>query len=218
MFAAWYYPIAFRPAAAASSDSFLVFLFLAVFMLWSSTFSHLAVAAAGTAELAAVPAALVWMLCMAFCGVGVARADLPPFWAWMYRLSPATYLVAGVLAACMHGQEVVCDGAREVLRMAAPEGVGCADFLRGYAEAAGGKVLQDAPDGGCRYCPVRSADEFLAGFDVRYDERWRNFGLLWVYVLVNVVGALGLYWAFRVPKGRKGRGGSGNQIDGHAGK
>jgi ABC-type multidrug transport system permease subunit len=45
---------------------------------------------------------------------------------------------------------------------------------------------------------------FLAQFDLSYDTRWRDFGLVWVYIFVNIGAALGLYWAFRVPK-RKGK-------------
>lgn len=30
--------------------------------------------------------------------------------------------------------------------------------------------------------------------------RWRDFGIIWAYVVVNIVGAIGLYWIFRVPK------------------
>lgn len=32
---------------------------------------------------------------------------------------------------------------------------------------------------------------------------WRNFGLLWVYVAVNIAGAFGLYYLARVPRGAK---------------
>jgi ABC-type multidrug transport system permease subunit len=34
-------------------------------------------------------------------------------------------------------------------------------------------------------------------------DRWRNFGLLFVYVAFNVFGALFLYWLTRVPKKAK---------------
>jgi ABC-type multidrug transport system permease subunit len=43
----------------------------------------------------------------------------------------------------------------------------------------------------------------LDSLGIRYEDRWRNFGLMWVFVLVNVVAALGLYWLARVPKGKR---------------
>ena len=29
---------------------------------------------------------------------------------------------------------------------------------------------------------------------------WRDFGILWAYLIVNIVGACSFYWYFRVPK------------------
>jgi hypothetical protein len=36
-----------------------------------------------------------------------------------------------------------------------------------------------------------------------YSDAWRNFGILWVYVIFNIFGALFLYWLIRVPKVKK---------------
>ena len=41
---------------------------------------------------------------------------------------------------------------------------------------------------------------FLASGDVAYSGRWREFGILWVYVSMNVLGALGVYWLFKGAK------------------
>ncbi|KAG9723024.1 hypothetical protein KCU73_g13820, partial [Aureobasidium melanogenum] len=32
---------------------------------------------------------------------------------------------------------------------------------------------------------------------------WRNFGILWVYIIFNAVAAVGIYWLVRVPKKAK---------------
>lgn len=50
---------------------------------------------------------------------------------------------------------------------------------------------------------MSSTDEFLrsAGVDVgRGVLRWWDLGILGAYVGANVVGALGVYWGFRVRK------------------
>ena len=31
----------------------------------------------------------------------------------------------------------------------------------------------------------------------------RDFGIMWVYILVNIFGAVGIYWLARVPKKSK---------------
>ncbi|KAJ7285824.1 hypothetical protein C8J57DRAFT_1216146 [Mycena rebaudengoi] len=37
----------------------------------------------------------------------------------------------------------------------------------------------------------------------RYSEQWRNFGILWVFIGVNILGAFFFYWLARVPKDKK---------------
>ncbi len=44
---------------------------------------------------------------------------------------------------------------------------------------------------------------FLAQVSSHYSERWRNFGLMWVYIIFNICAAVLIYWAVRVPKNRR---------------
>jgi ABC-type multidrug transport system permease subunit len=53
---------------------------------------------------------------------------------------------------------------------------------------------------------MKSTDTFLAQVDSYYSEAWRNFGIMWAYLVFNVVAALGIYWWARVPKGNKTKG------------
>lgn len=72
----WYYPVGFIRNTTSddqASRGFLIFLFLWMFMLFTSTFSHLAITWIKTAEEAGVLASLLWMLCIAFCW------QVPPF-------------------------------------------------------------------------------------------------------------------------------------------
>lgn len=119
----------------------------------------------------------------------------------MYRVSPATYLVGGVMSASLANSEVVCDP-RELLRLQAPsESMTCGDFLGPYASVAGGRLWNPEESGSvCLYCPITNTNQFLARFEIDYADRWRNFGLLWVYIIFNVITAMGLYWLVRVPK------------------
>jgi ABC-type multidrug transport system permease subunit len=67
----WYYPVGFVQNTTADDQhirGFLVFLYLWMFMLFTSTFSHFAIVCIGTAEEAGVLANLLWLLCIAFCG------------------------------------------------------------------------------------------------------------------------------------------------------
>ncbi len=70
---------------------------------------------------------------------------------------------------------------------------------------AGGSITNPDATSNCQFCSVTSTNAFLTQINVSYDHRWRNFGIFWVYIVVNVVGALFFYWLARVPKGAKAR-------------
>ncbi|KAM0548418.1 hypothetical protein ACHAPJ_009904 [Fusarium lateritium] len=203
MYFCWYYPVGFVRNTTADDQQirgFLVFLFLWMFMLFTSTFSHFAIVCIGTAEEAGVLATLLWMLCIAFCGVGVTYGDIPTFWTFMYRVSPATYIVGGIMSTAVWGSDVTCAD-NEILQMHVPENMTCGDFMGPFVKEAGGYLVDRASTEMCKYCSLATTEEFLGRFYIDYDDRWWHFGLLWVYVIVNIAGALGLYWLFRVPRG-----------------
>lgn len=50
----------------------------------------------------------------------------------------------------------------------------------------------------CEFSSIRDTDVFLGALSSEYCERWRNFGLMWVYIVVNKLGAILVYWLVRV--------------------
>jgi ABC-type multidrug transport system permease subunit len=44
------------------------------------------------------------------------------------------------------------------------------------------------------------ADQFMGQVDIHWDERWRNFGIVWAYVVFNVFITISVYYLFRVRK------------------
>ncbi|EXL73642.1 hypothetical protein FOPG_11102 [Fusarium oxysporum f. sp. conglutinans race 2 54008] len=199
----WYYPVGFVRNTTSDDQAirgFLVFLYLWMFMLFTSTFSHAAIVCIATAEEAGVIATLLWMLSISFCGVGVAYKDIPKFWTFMYRVSPATYIVGGIMSTCVWGSNVKCAD-NEVLQMDVPGNMTCGDYMGPFIKAAGGYLLDRSSTDVCKYCSLATTEEFLHRFNINYDDRWWHFGLLWVYIFVNCAGALGFYWLFRVPRG-----------------
>jgi Fe-S cluster assembly ATP-binding protein len=43
--------------------------------------------------------------------------NIPKFWTFMYRVSPATYLVSGIMSTSVYGSDVTC-AQNEILQMA----------------------------------------------------------------------------------------------------
>lgn len=124
----------------------------------------------------------------------------------MYRVSPFTYLVSGMLAAGCSGGNVVCEEV-EYLKIKPPGNQTCTDYLGPLVDPKSGGMgyIRDPNpvNGLCHYCPMSRADEFLAQINSFYKDAWRNFGLIWVWIAVNACAAVFIYWLARVPKGAK---------------
>ncbi|KAL1889018.1 Multidrug resistance protein [Sporothrix stenoceras] len=191
------------PTHAVAERGGLMFFFLWVFLLFESTFADMVVAGAPTAELGATIALLLFAFCLIFCGVMVPVASLPGFWSFMYRVSPLTYLIGGLLATGIAQNDVECSSL-ELLQFQPPANTTCADYMAPYMQLAGGSLAN--PDAvfpaACQFCSLATTDAYLATVNIFYSQRWRNLGLMFAYIVFNVFAALGLYWLARAPKTR----------------
>lgn len=204
----WYYPIGLYRNAEAT-DSVAMRGFLTVLIIWAtflfaSSLAHMLIAGLPSEEIASAIATLLSIMLYAFCGILAGPNDLPGFWIFMYRVNPFTYLVSSFLSSTL-GQAPAHCAADEYHMFYAPENMTCGEYLQPYVEAAGGYVRNPGAGGEeeCGYCQMDSTDQFLTSINANFADRWRDFGLLWVYVGVNIVGAVFLYWVCRVPKGKK---------------
>ncbi|OQU96073.1 hypothetical protein CLAIMM_02209 [Cladophialophora immunda] len=207
LFFCWYYPIGLyrnaQPTNAVEERGALMWLLILAFMMFTSTFAHMVIASIETAETGGHIANLMFSLCLTFCGVLATPKALPGFWIFMYRVSPFTYLVAAMLSTAVMDADVRC-AENEYLRFNPPPGETCAQYMEPYMNVAGGYLLNGTSSAGgnwsCNYCPIGKTNTFLASLYINPQDRWRNLGLLWVYIVFNVFGALFLYWLGRVPK------------------
>ncbi|KLT39406.1 putative xenobiotic-transporting ATPase [Cutaneotrichosporon oleaginosum] len=201
----WYYPIGlFKnaiPTDSVTERGALMWLLFMTFLLFTSTFATAMVAGIELAETAGNLANLLFSLCLIFCGVLVPLQSLPGFWKFMNRVSPFTYLAEGMLATGLARTNVVCSSA-ELLRLNAPSGQTCGEYLGPWIQQAGGYV-KDPASSACEYCAMDKTDTFLSVFNIYYDNRWRDFGLMWVYIIFNVFAAIAFYYLARVPKNKK---------------
>ena len=202
----WYYPIGLyrnaEPTDAVALRGAQMFLFLWMFLLFTSTFSHMVIAGVEMAEAGGNIANLCFSLCLVFCGVLATPEQLPGFWIFMYRVSPFSYMVAGMLSVGVANTNVVC-AENEYLHFDPPSGKTCGEYMSAFKAAYGGYAQDDNATSDCSYCSMGDTNVFLRSVHAEYDTVWRNFGLLWVYVIFNICGALFFYWLVRVPKVKK---------------
>ncbi|KAJ5701887.1 hypothetical protein N7488_009435 [Penicillium malachiteum] len=175
----------------------LMFLLIWAFLMHCSTFTTMVVASVATAEIGAILSLLLFCFCLIFCGVMASPSDLPGFWIFMYRVCPLTYIVSGMLSTGLANTPVTCADI-ELISVQAPSGVTCGDYLAAYIETAGGAVYNPNATSACEFCSMTESNVYLESLSAYYDDRWRNFGLVWVYVAFNVFATLFLYWYVRV--------------------
>lgn len=201
IYATFYYPVV---GIQSSEQQGLVVVLCIVFMIYASTFAHLCIVALPDAQTAGSIVTLMFSMILTFNGVMQSPTALPGFWIFMYRLSPFTYWVGGMADAVLHGKPVICSQS-ETSIFNPPAGLTCGAYVGPFLQQAPGTLQNPDDTSDCRFCSMSSADQFLAGVNIFWSERWRNFGLMWVYVGFNVIVTAWLYWFFRARKasGRK---------------
>ena len=122
---------------------------------------------------------------------------LPGFWIFMYRVSPFTYFVEGMLGVAVANTEVEC-AQIEYLRFSPPDGQTCQEYITPYQSQAGGYLRDPAATTECEFCAIEDTNVFLSSFGISYSNRWRDFGILWAYCVFNICAAIFFYWVFRV--------------------
>lgn len=215
VYATFMYPVV---GIQSSERQVLVLLLCIVLFIYAGTFAHLCIAALPDAQTAGAVVTTLFAMTLIFNGVMQTPTALPGFWIFMYRISPLTYWIGGMAAAMLGGRAVEC-AADEVSTFNPPSGQTCGQYMSDYLKTAVGTLQNPTATSDCSYCALSNADQFLAGVNIYWADRWRDFGLIWVYVAFNVAAAVFLYWFFRVRQRKaKGSGGLKQRLGGLVGK
>ncbi|KAJ4248431.1 Multidrug resistance protein [Fusarium torreyae] len=207
-FLLWYFPMGLyrnaRESGAEHSRATLVFLFIWLFFVYTTSFAFLAIAGLESAEVAGGIVALLTITMFAFCGIIAGPGNMPGFWIFMYRVNPFTYFVEGFLGTALAKASARC-ASNELLAFSPPDNSTCGEYLRDYISSSNGFLIDPGSTTDCEFCPIASTDKFLNAVHIDFDNRWRDWGILWVFIIFNLVVAVSLYWLTRVPKTRKAK-------------
>ena len=193
-FACFYYPVV---GVQDSARQGLVLLFIIQLFIYASAFAHMTIAALPDAQAASAVVVLLTMMSIIFSGVLQTKDALPGFWTFMYYVSPFTYWISGITSTMLHSRPVVCS-ASENLVFNPPPNMTCMEYLKPLASQAQGILQNPTATEACAYCPLSVADQFLETVDIFWSQRWRNFGIMWAYIVFDIAVAIGVYYVFRV--------------------
>ncbi|KIX01900.1 uncharacterized protein Z518_07839 [Rhinocladiella mackenziei CBS 650.93] len=177
----------------------LILLFCIQFFVYASTFSQMVIAALPDAETAGIISTLMFAMCMIFNGVLQLPDALPGFWLFMYRVSPFTYIIDGIVGTALHNRKVVC-AENELSIFNPPPNMTCGQYLAPYLQSAPGTLYNPTATSKCEYCALSLADQYLSPRGISWSLRWRNFGLVWAYIAFDLFMIPVLYYTFRMRK------------------
>ncbi|KAJ3981928.1 CDR ABC transporter-domain-containing protein [Lentinula detonsa] len=192
IFFGWYYPIGLYRNAEPTG---------ALFLMVTSTFTHMIIAAVEVAENGGNITTLLFSLTILFCGVLVTPSKLPGFWIFMYRVSPFTYLVNAMLSVSLANAPASCSSVK-VSVFNPPSGQTCGQYLCDYISFAGGALANPNATSQCEFHSITDTNVFLAQVNSFYSHHWRNFGLMWAYSLCLPMVKRILFAPSRTGRGR----------------
>ncbi|CUM66587.1 uncharacterized protein PRCAT00004256001 [Priceomyces carsonii] len=205
-FFCWYYPVGLYENAEATDQvngrGATVWLFIMAFYVYISTMGHLCGSFSELPENAGNLAVTLFTFCLLFCGVIATPEVFPRFWIFMYRCSPFTYLIQGVLATSLSNTKLSCTDANFV-RFNPPSGDTCGQYMESYMKIAGGYLLNNDTTSECAFCPMTETNDYLATINVFWSQRWRNWGIFVSFIGINILLTIALFWFARVPKGNR---------------
>ncbi|KAK2687582.1 hypothetical protein QWA68_013529 [Fusarium oxysporum] len=205
-FLLWYFPMGLyrnaRETGAEHSRATLVFLFIWLFFVFTTSFTFLIIAGIDSYEVAGGIVGLLTIIMFAFNGVLAGPGTMPGFWIFMYRVNPFTYFVEGFLGTAVARASARC-ASNELLTFKPPNGSTCGDYMQDYISSADGFLVDAGSTTECQFCPISNTDNFLGVVNIFFENRWRDWGILWAFIVFNIVVATFLYWLARVPKNKK---------------
>ncbi|KAF7316625.1 Brefeldin A resistance protein [Mycena chlorophos] len=194
-FLCWYWTVGFDTDRAG----YTYLVLGVVFPLYYTSLAQAVASMAPNTEIAAVLFSFLFSFIMTFNGV------LQPFrqlgwWKWMYRVSPFTYLIEGLLGQALGKHPITCSSV-ELVRLNPPSGQTCAAYMAPYIGFAGGYLTPETQNAtsGCEFCSTATTDQLLErNFNIFYSHHWRDLGLLFAYIGFNIFALYWMTYVFRV--------------------
>ncbi|KAG1869109.1 ABC-2 type transporter-domain-containing protein [Suillus tomentosus] len=192
-FLCWYWTVGYPTGRAGYT-----FLALSIaFPFYYTTLGHGIASMAPTAPVASIYFTTLVIFMLIFDGVVQPFFELN-WWKWMYRASPFTYIIQGLLGQAVGGQTIICSST-ELVSVNPPMGKTCSEYMDPFLKFAGGYLTNPGAAEGCQYCPYKTTDEYMySRFNIKYSDHWRNLGIIFGFAAFNIIAIFWLTYSMRI--------------------
>lgn len=183
-FCVFYWTVGF---VSSSILTFFTWLIIVIFCMFAITLGQLIAALTPSTTVAALLNPFIFSSLNLFCGVMIPKAQMPKFWSsWMYWLDPYHYIIEALVAVQLHDVEVKC-ASEEFSIFNVPVGQTCASYASTFMTKAMGYINNPNDTANCQYCQYKQGQDFYSGLSMDFDNRWRNLGILCIYLAFNII-------------------------------
>ncbi|OWP03796.1 hypothetical protein B2J93_2641 [Marssonina coronariae] len=184
----FFLPIYYMPGfQSSSSRAGYQFFMILITELFSVTLGQMVAAITPSPFISALLNPFIIITFALFCGVTIPKPQIPKFWrAWLYQLDPFTRLIGGMVVTELHDRTVICTDS-ELNRFPSPSGQNCGEYMSDFFAAGGPGYIVSNVTSACEYCAYKVGDQFYSGLGFRFDNRWRDLGILVAFVGSNLV-------------------------------
>ncbi|GAA5925123.1 hypothetical protein JCM10213_000539 [Rhodosporidiobolus nylandii] len=190
----WYFTVGFPKSTNRAGYAWLMHM---AFEIYFPTFAQAVASFSPTAMAASVLFSTLFSFVIIFNGVVQPYSQLPYFWrSWMYRLTPFTYLIEGLVSNALGGIQLHCKQS-EFQAIVPPAGQDCVAYMTPFTSANGG-YAQVLNDGSCGYCTYSQGDQYLSQLGMSFSHRWRDFGFMWAYIIFNIAWVFAGFYLYSI--------------------
>ncbi|KAG9313738.1 hypothetical protein JVU11DRAFT_6092 [Chiua virens] len=189
-FFCWYWPSGFDTSHA----TFSYLILCVVFPVYYITFAQGIAVISSSGIVASALFSTLFSFSILFSGI-LQRYSQLGWWKWMYRVTPFTYLVEGLLGPALEHKLITCSP-NELATIEPPSGMTCSAYMDPYISFAGGYLTNPNATTDCEFCPFQYTDEFMRQtFNISYENHWRDLSIFVGVTVFNVLFMfLGMYF------------------------
>ncbi|KAF9937254.1 hypothetical protein BGZ65_001623 [Modicella reniformis] len=166
---------------------FFTWLMIVVFCLFAITLGQLIAALTPSTTVAALLNPFIFSALNLFCGVMIAKDQMPKFWSsWMYWLDPYHYIIEALVSVQLHDVPVRC-ASEEFSIFNVPLGQTCQSYAAAFMEKASGYINNPNDTANCQYCQYEYGQDFYSALSMDFANRWRNLGIMCIYLAFNII-------------------------------